>query len=56
MSAYIRTFGFQGCALRIKIPCSCSEPLGLNRELCLRFASQMGVLILELDGAPIAQG
>ena len=34
----------------------CSEPLGLNRELYLGFASQMGVLILELDGAPIAQG
>src|SRR6516165_1185548 len=34
----------------------CSEPLGLNRELCLGFASLMGVLILELDGTPIAEG
>ena len=39
-----------------KIPCYCSEPLGLNRELCLGFASLMGVLILELDGTPIAEG
>ena len=42
-----------------QIPCSkragnfcngCSEPLGLNRDLCRGFTSLMGVLILELDG------